>query len=129
MRIAILAATLIASSASLLVQPAGAAPMSSMLALQNADVGQVETVQWRRRGSGRWIGPAAGIATGLAIAGAVASQSYYGDYGYSPYGYAAPAYGYAPVESYDGSYGYRGWAGSVRRGCTQENRDDNPMCQ
>ena len=67
MRIPMLAAALIASSAALLAQPASAAPLSQMLALQNADSSHVETVQWRRGGfrGGRWIGPAAGIATGL----------------------------------------------------------------
>jgi hypothetical protein len=121
-----LSAAFIASSAALLAQPANAAPLSSTLALQNASSGQIETVQWRRGDRRGWIGPAAGVAAGLAIGGAIASRPYYyGDYGYTD-GYVS--YGYAPVEPY-AAYRFRGWSGSGRPGCTQENREDNPMCQ
>ena len=69
----------------------------------------------------RWCGPAAaGFATG-AVVGAVASNSYYGGYGYGyapgyAYGpgyayYGGPtyydSYAYAPAPSYGYRYGYR----------------------
>lgn len=85
-----------------------AAPLSQPLALNSADVGMIDHVQYRRwhRG-GRWIGPAAGIAAGLAIGGAIASSAYNdGYYAYS----AAPGYvepGYAYGAPYYGAPTYR----------------------
>jgi hypothetical protein len=70
--------------------PAGAAPITAPLSLQNA-TSSVETVQWRGWG---W-----GLATGLIVGGAIAASQYpYYGYGYGPYpygGYYAPAPVYA----------------------------------
>ena len=120
----ILAAAIIAS-VPLVAQPAGAAPLASSLVLKSTDTATVETVQWRRHGGGRWIGPAAGIAAGVAIAGALAAQPYY----YSDYGYAGP--GYAVVPAYPYGYGYYDGTptGPNHPGCRRYSRQDNPMCQ
>ena len=87
-------AAAMAAALPLLVAPAGAAPLSSSLALKNAAASPVETVQYRGWRRGGWVGPAiAGAIIGGAIIGA--TQPYYG-YGYGPgYGYA-PGYAYAP---------------------------------
>lgn len=102
-----LAAALVATAVPLYAGPAAAAPLSQSLALDSADVGMVEQVQYRRwRRSGRWIGPAAGVAAGLAIGSALASPYYHDGYyayaaapgyndGYYAYG-AAPGYYVAP---------------------------------
>ena len=121
----IAAAAVMASSAPFAVQSAGAAPLSPAMALKNADTAQIETVQFRRWHGGRWIGPAAGFAAGVIVGSAIAPRSYY----YYDYGYA-PDYTYVPVqpEGYY-SYGYNPWAGSGRRGCTEENKDEVPTCQ
>ena len=93
-----------AAAMPLLVAPAGAAPLSSPLALKNAAASPVETVQyrrgWRRGGyGGGFVGPAiAGAIIGGAILGATQSYGYgaYDGYGYAP-GYAyGPGYAYAP---------------------------------
>jgi hypothetical protein len=102
------AAALIAAAVPLYSGPVAAAPLSQSLALNNADVGIVDQVQYRRwnRG-GRWIGPAAaGLAAGAIIGGAIASSQY--NDGYYAYG-AAPGYnGYAAAPYRGGYYGYRG---------------------
>jgi BA14K-like protein len=95
----IIVAALMTAAMPLLVAPAGAAPMSSPLALKNAAASPVETVQWRRGWRrGGWVGPAvAGAVIGGAIVGA--TQPYGYGYGYGAYdpGYAyAPGYGYGP---------------------------------
>lgn len=126
-----LAATLIiAASIPLYAGSVTAAPLSQPQALKNADVGSMEQVQYRRwyRG-GRWIGPAAG----LAIGGAIASSPYYGDgyyaYGAAP-GYAAPGYyAYGAVPSYGGPQYYWGYGAEApapgsSAACTPD-RDDN----
>jgi hypothetical protein len=119
----ILAVALIAASAPLLAGSASAAPMVGSAALKNAAAAPVETVQFRRgvarhgawRGGGwrggtawhgggwrggRWIGPAAGLAAGAIIGGAIASSPY--NYGYYGGNYAFdPGYTYSP-----GYYGY-----------------------
>src|SRR5690242_1717632 len=78
----ILTPALIAASVPWLAGSAGAAPLSPSLALKSADVAAVETVQWRRGHRGRWIGPAAGFAAGVAIGSAFAPRYYnYGYYG------------------------------------------------
>lgn len=103
-----LAAALIAAAVPFYSGPAAAAPLSQSLALNSADVGTVEQVQYRRWNRGRWIGPAAaGIAAGAIIGGAIASSQYndgyyaygaapvdaYAAYGAAPGYYAAPRYG------------------------------------
>ena len=94
-----MAAALVAAAIPLYAGPAVAAPLSQSLALNNADVGTVEHVQYRRwHRSGHWIGPAAGIAAGIAIGSALAPRYY--DDGYYAYG-AAPGYVVGPR--------YRGW--------------------
>jgi hypothetical protein len=106
-----LAAALMAGSLPVLAGPATAAPLAQPLGLTNAQTSTVEQVQWRRghRGywrGGRWIGPAAGFAAGVAVGSALAAPNYYD--GYYAYG-AAP--GYVPVapRSY---YGYRNCGGT-----------------
>jgi hypothetical protein len=102
-----LAAALIAAAVPLYGGSAAAAPLSQSLALNSADVGSVEQVQYRRWNRGRWIGPAAaGFAAGAIIGGALSSQyndGYYA-YGAAPDGYyaygAAPGYYGAPAYSY-----------------------------
>jgi len=112
-----LAVAVIAGVTSWLTAPAGAAPLASSLALKKADATAVESVQWRRWHRGRWIGPAAGFAAGVAIGNAFAPPYYsYGypayDYGYGAYAYA-PGYAYVPARRYPGygSYGYYGCTG------------------
>jgi hypothetical protein len=87
------AVALLAAGACSLAVPAGAAPITAPLSLQNAAMSSVETVQWRRWG---WGG---GLAAGLIVGGAIAASQYpyYGGYGYAPYGYG---YGYAPAPVY-----------------------------
>jgi hypothetical protein len=87
-----------------------AAPLSPSLALESADAGAVETVQWRRGHRGRWIGPGAGFAAGVVIGSAIAPRYY--DYGYYG-GYGAYAYdpGYVYAPRYRSYGGYRGCTG------------------
>lgn len=103
--IRLLAAALV-TAAIPLAAPAAAAPLSQSLALNGADVGTVEQVQYRRWNRGRWIGPAAaGFAAGAIIGGALAPRYY--DDGYYAYG-AAPGgyYAYGAAPGYVGP-GYR----------------------
>src|SRR5262249_31656823 len=102
-----LAAILVTAAVPFCASAATAAPLSHSLALGNADIGTtVENVQYRRwyRG-GRWIGPAAGVAAGLAL-GALAARPYSGYYAYgaAPYGGGYYAYGAGPG-SIDAPYG------------------------
>jgi len=57
----------------------------------------------------RWCGPAAaGFVAGAAV-GAIASNSYYGGYGYYRPGYAySPGYAYGPGYAYYGGPSYYG---------------------
>lgn len=92
----IIVAALMTAATPLLVAPAGAAPMSSPLGLQNAAPSSLETVQFRRGWRrGGWVGPAvAGAIIGGAIIGAT-----------QPYGYGAyDSYGYAPGYAYGPGY-------------------------
>ena len=93
----IIVAALMTAATPLFVAPAGAAPMSSPLGLQNAASSPVETVQYRWRRGG-WVGPAvAGAIIGGAIIGATRPYGY--GYGYGAYdnSYAyAPGYAYGP---------------------------------
>ena len=100
----IIVAALMTAATPLLVAPAGAAPMSSPLGLQNAAPSSLETVQFRRGWRrGGWVGPAvAGAIIGGAIIGATQPYGYYGYGAYDSYGYApgyrrgyvvGPAYG------------------------------------
>jgi hypothetical protein len=123
-----LAVALLAATASWGAGSAGAAPLGAPPALQDASGPAVQTVAWRggfgrggwgggwRGGHGfGWGAPAAGLAAGAIIGGAVAaSQPWYG-YDYSPgyYGYGYDpgyySYGYDPGYSYGDpgySYGY-----------------------
>ena len=101
-----LAAALVAAAIPL-AGPVAAAPLSQSLALNNADVGTVEQVQYRRWNRGRWIGPAAaGLAAGAIVGGALASRyndGYYA-YGAAPGGYyaygASPGYDRGPNSTY-----------------------------
>jgi hypothetical protein len=103
-----LAAALIAAAVPLYSGPAAAAPLSQSLALNSADVGTVEQVQYRRWNRGRWIGPAAaGIAAGAIIGGAIASSQY--NDGYYAYG-AAPVDGYSAYGAAPGYYAAPGYA-------------------
>jgi hypothetical protein len=111
----ILAATLLAATPAWFVGSAVAAPIGASLGLHDGSGPAVQTVDWRGGrgwgGHGWWGGPAAGLAAGAIIGGAVAaSQPWYGydydyapgyyNYGYDPgyysYGYAPGGYGYAP---------------------------------
>jgi hypothetical protein len=124
-----LAGALIAAAVPLYSGPAAAAPLSQSLALNSADVGSVEQVQYRRWNRGRWIGPAAaGLAAGAIIGGALSSQ--YND-GYYAYG-AAPADGYYAYGAAPGYYAaprYR-YGSSIRTSpqygsCTGDREDDS----
>jgi hypothetical protein len=102
-----LAAALVAAAVPLYGGPAMAAPLSQSLALNSANVGSVEQVQYRRWNRGRWIGPAAaGFAAGAIIGGVLSSQYHDGYYAYgaAPDGYyaygAAPGYYAAPAYPY-----------------------------
>jgi BA14K-like protein len=105
----IFAAALLAATPSWFATSANAAPLGASLAQPDAGT-TIETVQWRGgRGwgggwhgrRGWWGGPAAGLAAGAIIGGAVAASrpwygydygpSYYDSYDYDP-GYYAPGY-------------------------------------
>lgn len=111
----VLSAAVIASSVAWIGGPADAAPLSAPLALKSAEAASVETVQWRRGRGGRWIGPAAGFAAGVAIGRAFAPRydDGYGAYAYDP-GYAYEGYASVPVRR-----GYRGFD------CTGEESADS----
>jgi hypothetical protein len=110
-----LAAALLAATPSWFAGSAGAAPLAAPLSLQDAASPAVQTVQWRGGGGGHrgwggghgwWGGPAAGLAAGAIIGGAVAaSRPWYGyNYDYSPTYYS---YDYNPgYYSYDYNPGY-----------------------
>ncbi len=76
--------------------PAAAAPAANIdsLASKLAAPGDVETVQWRRRG---W-GYGAGFGTGVIIGGVYGAPYYYpsGPYYPGPYYYRGPSYYSAP---------------------------------
>jgi hypothetical protein len=97
---------LVTASLPCIAGPASATPLSPSLGLKSADTASVETVQWRRGHRGRWIGPAAGFAAGVAVGSAFAPR-YYGSYGYDDAYAYSPGYAYAPARRYR-SYGYRG---------------------
>jgi hypothetical protein len=126
------AVALLAAGACSLAVPAGAAPITAPLSLQNAAMSSVETVQWRRRGWG-W-GP--GIAAGLIIGGAIAASQYPYGYGYYgggyPYGYGY-GYGYAPAPvyapppvAYGPAPGYAAGGGDAAAYCSQRYRSYDP---
>jgi hypothetical protein len=99
-----LAAALVAAAVPLAGSSAMAAPLSQPLAVNNANVGAVEQVQYRYR-SGRWIGPAAaGFAAGAIIGGALAPRYY--DEGYYAYGAAPGYYAYGAAPGYVVTPGY-----------------------
>lgn len=101
----VLAGALMAATVPLQAGSVAAAPLSQPLALNSANVGTIDHVQYRRwRHGGRWIGPAAGIAAGAVIAGAIASSAYndgYYAYGAAP-GYVEPGYVYGAAPYYGG---------------------------
>jgi hypothetical protein len=123
------AVALLAAGTWSLAVPAGAAPITAPLSLQNA-TSPVETVQWRR---GWGWGP--GIAAGLIIGGAIAASQYpyYGGYGYAPYGYGyapapvygAPVYG-PPVYAAPGPGYVAGPAGDAVAYCSRRYRSYDP---
>jgi hypothetical protein len=121
-----LALAAVAAAIPMSAGPVAAAPLSQSLSLNNADVGSVEQVQYRRWNRGRWIGPAAGGFIAGAIVGSALAPRYYNDgyyaYGATPYGDGYYAYGAAP--------GYRGYNYGVRRSpqygsCTGDREDDS----
>jgi hypothetical protein len=130
------AVALLAAGTCSMAVPAGAAPITAPLSLQNTGMSSVETVQWRRRGWG-W-GP--GIAAGLIVGGAIAASQYpYGyGYGYAHYGYGSGyGYGYAPAPVYAApgyapGYAAPGYAGPGYAGgdavayCSQRFRSYDP---
>jgi hypothetical protein len=122
---------------------AGAAPLGNSLALQDASAPAVQTVAWRGgvghggwggrggwgggRGGWGWGGPAAGLAAGAIIGGAIAASQPYGygygyDYDYSP-GYYS--YGYAPGGYAPGGYVAAAPGGDVAY-CEQRFRSYDP---
>jgi hypothetical protein len=125
-----LAAALVVAAVPLYAGSASAAPLSQSVGLNNADVGQVEQVQYRRWNRGRWIGPAAaGLAAGALIGGAIAASQY--NDGYYAYG-AAPRYGAARYNSGYYAYGAApGYYSSNTRtspqwgSCTGDREDDS----
>ncbi len=122
--IKIVVAALMTAAMPLLVAPAGAAPLSSPMALKDAAASPIENVQWRRGwgwGRGGWVGPAvAGAIIGGAIVGATRPYGYYG--GYGPY----DGYAYAP--GYAGS-GYAGYSGGYVAAPAYGGGDDVAYCQ
>jgi len=116
----ILSVAAIAAGASWIAAPAGAAPLASSLAVKNADAATVESVQWRRWHRGRWIGPAAGFAAGVAIGSALAPRYY--DYGYPGYNYGYGAYAYDPGYAYVPAPRYRSYG---YYGCTGDDSTDS----
>jgi len=138
----ILAAALIAASASWLIAPAAAAPLSSSLGLRNTVAPSAETVQYRRGWRGGYyrhggiVGAGLGLAgAGLGLAGAIVGGAVVGathPYGYDRYdssydyapGYVAPYAGGSEVDycqqrfrSYDPASGtYLGFDG-LRHPC------------
>src|SRR5260370_6105647 len=121
------AVALLAASTWALSAPAGAAPITAPLSLQNA-TSSVETVQFRRWG---W-GVGAGVAAGLIVGGAIAASQYpYYGYGYGPYpyGYYAPGPVYAapPVYGAPPAPGYvAGPGGDAVAYCSQRYRSYDP---
>jgi BA14K-like protein len=102
-----LAVALLGATPSWFAGSAGAVPLGAP-GLQGAAGAAVQTVQWRG-GRGWWGGPAAGLAAGAIIGGAVAaSRPWYGyDYapGYYSYGYDPGYYSYGYNPGYY-DYGY-----------------------
>ena len=129
-----LAAAVVAAAIPL-AGPTAAAPLSQSLALNSADVGMVEQVQYRRWRNGRWIGPAAGFAAG-AIVGSALAPRYYDDgyyaYGAAP-GYAAPGYNegyyaYGAAPGYVAGPRYREWNRNFGNGSATTGRGSSPVC-
>lgn len=125
-----LAAALVAAAVPLGGSSAMAAPLSQPLAVNNANVGAVEHVQYRHR-SGRWIGPAAaGFAAGAIVGGALASRYY--DDGYYAYGAAPGYYAYGAAPGYVVTPGYydaplQRWQRSTPQygSCTGDRQSDS----
>jgi hypothetical protein len=120
----ILAAALMAASASWLIAPAAAAPLSSSLGLRNTVAPSVETVQYRRGWRGGYYRH--GAIVGGAVLGAThpyGYDRYDSSYDYAP-GYVAPYAGGNEVDycqqrfrSYDPASGtYLGFDG-LRHPC------------
>jgi hypothetical protein len=94
------AVALLAAAPSWFAPSANAGPLGASLAGQDAGA-SVQMVQWRggdhrgwgggwRGGHDWWSGPAAGLAAGAIIGGAVAASQPYYSYDYDPGYYAAP---------------------------------------
>jgi len=128
----ILTSALLAAAVPWLVAPAAAAPMSSPLALRNAVMPSIETVQYRRvwRGGyyrhGGVVGAGLGLAgAGIGLAGAIVGGAIVGatrPYGYDGYEGYGPGYAYAP--GYVAVSPYAG--GSEAAYCQQRFRSYDP---
>lgn len=121
------AAALFAVSIAPVANVASATPISNAFAVQNAAATNIQTVQYRRRGSARdhrgrrggsGAGVAAGVLGGLILGGMLAGPRYYGyapgpSYGTGYYRGDAVAYCMRRFKSYDpysGTYlGYDGY--------------------
>jgi hypothetical protein len=94
LRSTLLTGAIIALIVPSLTGASAAGPLAGTAVLKDAAASPVESVQYRHRRSGRWIGPAAGFAAGAVIGGIVAPRYY--DPGYGAYAYD-PGYAYAPA--------------------------------
>ncbi len=116
-----MAAALVAAAIPLYAGPAAAGPLSQSLALNNADVGTVEHVQYRRWGRGYYAhGAARRWGRGYYAYGAARrwGRGYYA-YG-AALGYGAPRYRF-----WDPNYGNGGSATTPRsdRTCTSDREE------
>jgi hypothetical protein len=95
----LVAAALFTMSIAPFANIASATPVADGLAIKNAALTNIETVQWRGRGwRGRGWGPGlgAGLLGGAIIGGMLAAPYYYGPgpyYAYGPGPYYGPGYG------------------------------------
>ena len=125
----IIAATLVIAAAPWFDSTASALPISSPLALHNAQSPGFEAVGYRSRGYvGAGIGLAAGAIIGGAILNATQPHGYYGydgGYGYGTYGYG----GYEPGHVEAPGYRYRPGPGPAYRQSYVEGGNDAGYCQ
>jgi hypothetical protein len=110
-----MAAVLVAAAIPLYAGPAAAAPLSQSLALNNADVGMVEQMQYRRWGRGYYAYGAARRWGRGYYAYAAARRWGRGYYAYA----AAPGY-VAPR--------YRIWGGNYGNGSAATTRVSDRIC-
>ena len=123
-----MAAVLVAAAIPLYAGPAAAAPLSQSLALNNADVGMVEQVQYRRWGRGYYAyGATRRWGRGYYAYGA-ARRWGRGYYAYA----AAPRWGrgyyaYAAAPGYVAPR-YRIWGGNYGNGSAATTRVSDRIC-